>query len=184
MASSPTELAHCAASPLSAQAAGSRWSANLSTDSGAHFHVRPARPADEASLAAYFRSLPREDFRHQPLTDPGEAGVGGMQAVARNDHPDTINFLASDEPSGKIITTAALTATKDRSEAELVLTTPAKWTGEGVSWALLGHLVRFAEAAGIGAITMIDRSGDGQAVRLEREQGFALHPCPERAGLP
>jgi acetyltransferase len=184
MASFQTERIHGAASPLSTPAAEGSWSAHLVTDGGLHFHVRPARPADEADLAAYFRSLPPENFRHRLLIGLCEARPERVQAVAGNDDPDTINFLAIDERSRKIIATAALAATKDRSKAELVLTTPAEWTGEGIGWTLLGHLVRYAEAAGIGTITMIDTSRDGHAVQLEREQGFALQPCPERADRP
>jgi acetyltransferase len=183
MVSTHTELARDAASPLSTQAAEIGWTTQLVTNSGLRFQVRPARPADEQDLAAFFRSLPPEDLRHRFLTGLREVGHDRLQAMVRNDDPHTINFLAIDEPSNMIIATAMLVATKDYSEGEFALSTRPEWKQKGISWTLLGHLVRYAEAAGIARIKSIETSDDARALQLEREQGFAVHLSPEDSSL-
>jgi acetyltransferase len=179
MTSSHTELSRDGASPLSTRAAEVGWSTRLETNSGVSFQVRPARPADEQDLAAFFRSLPPEDLRHRFLTGLREVGHEQLRAMVRNDDPHTINFLAIDEPSGTIIATAMLAASADYSDGEFALATRPEWKQKGISWTLLGHLVRYAEAAGIGTIRSIETSDDGRALQLEREQGFAVHLCSE-----
>ena len=134
MASTHTELARDSASPLSAQAAEIGWSGDLVTKSGTRFHVRPARPGDEADLAALFRSLPPEDLRHRFLTGLREVGGERLKEMVRNDDPHTINFLAIDEPSGTVIATAMLAASKGYSEGECALATRPDSKQQGVSW--------------------------------------------------
>lgn len=183
MASTHTELARDAASPLSTQAAEIGWSADLVTKSGVPFHVRPARPSDEESLAAFFRSLPPEDLRHRFLTGLKEVGHERLKDMVRNDDPHTINFLAVDEPSGTILATAMLAATKDYSEGEFALSTRPEWKQKGISWTLLDHLVRYAQAAGIDMIKSIETSDDAMALQLQREMGFTVHLCAEDSTL-
>lgn len=183
MPSSHTELARDAASPLSTQAAEIGWSANLVTQSGLRFHVRPARPSDEDDLAAFFRHLSPEALRHRFLTGLRDVGQERLKEMVRNDDPHTINFLAIDALSDTIIATAMLVAGKDYAEGEFALSTRPEWEEKGVSWTLLGHLVRYAEAAGIGTIKSVETSDDAKALQLEREMGFKVHLCPEDATL-
>jgi acetyltransferase len=183
MVSTHTDLARDVASPLSTQAAELGWSADLLTNSGLRFHVRPARPSDEENLASFFRGLPKEDLRHRFLAGLREVGHERLKEMVRNDDPHTINFLAIDEPSGTIIATAMLAATEDYSEGEFAVCTRPEWKQKGVSWSLLGHLVNYAEAAGVGTIKSIETSDDVKALQLEREMGFAVHLCPDDSAL-
>lgn len=178
MASTHTELAPDSASPLSTQAAEIGWTADLVTNRGVRFHVRPARPSDEEALALFFRSLPPEDLRHRFLTGLRYVGHDRLKEMVRNDDPHTINFLALDEETGGIVATAMLAASRGYHEGEFALATRPEWKQKGVSWTLLEHLVRYAEAAGIGTLKSIETSDDARALRLEREMGFRVHLCP------
>jgi acetyltransferase len=183
MASTHSELSRDSASPLSAQAAEIGWSADLVTNRGIRFHVRPARPGDEEALGDFFRSLPPEDLRHRFLTGLREVGDERLKAMVRNDDPHTINFLAIDEETGKVMATAMLAATTDYSEGEFAVSTRPEWKQRGVSWTLLEHLVSYAKAAGIKRIESIETSDDARALQLEREMGFRTRLCPEDATL-
>ncbi|MGS1015411.1 N-acetyltransferase family protein [Allosphingosinicella humi] len=183
MAPTHTGIARDAASPLSTQAAEIGWSADLVTNSGIRFHVRPARPSDEDGLGAFFRSLPPEDLRHRFLTGLREVGPARLKEMVRNDDPHAINFLAIDQASGVVIASALLAATEDYSEGEFALSTHPEWQQKGVSWTLLGHLVRYAEAAGISIIKSIETADDAKALQLEREMGFRTYLCPKDATL-
>lgn len=175
----PTELTRDAASPLSTQAAEVGWTADLVTESGTRFHVRPARPADEGALADFFGTLPPEDMRHRFLTGLREVGQDRLQQMVRNDDPHTINFLAFDEATGTLIASAMLSANEDYSEGEFALATRPDAKRKGVSWTLLEHLVGFATATGIGRLISIETSDDARALQLEREMGFRTRLCPD-----
>jgi acetyltransferase len=183
MATTHTELAGDLASPLSTQAAEIGWSANLVTNRGISFHVRPARPSDEEALADFFRSLPPEDLRHRFLSGLREVGPERLKEMVRNDDPHTINFLAIDEETGIVMATAILAASNDYKDGEFAVSTRPEWKQRGVSWTLLEHLVRYAKAAGIGALRSIETSDDARALQLEREMGFRTRLCPEDSTL-
>lgn len=178
-----TEVARDSASPLSAQAAEIGWSADLVTSSGTRFHVRPARPGDEEGLATLFRSLPPEDLRHRFLTGLREVGPARLEEMVRNDDPHAINFLAIDQTSDLIVASALLAASEDYSDGEFALSTRPDWKEKGVSWTLLDHLVRYAEAVGIHTIKSIETSDDSKALQLEREMGFRTRLHPDDATL-
>ncbi len=178
-----TELAQDAASPLSAQAAEVGWSTDLVSREGVPFHVRPARPTDEAALSNHFGSLSPDDLRHRFLTGLRDVGHDRLRAMVRNDDPHSISFLAIDEATDTILATAMLVAGRDYAEAEFALSTRPDCQGKGVSWTLLDHLVRYAEAAGIKRLKSIEASDDVRALQLEREMGFRVHLCPDDATL-
>lgn len=183
MNSTHTELARDSVSPLSAQAAEIGWNADLVTKSGVRFHVRPARPADEEALAELFGTLTPEDLRHRFLTGLRHVGHERLKEMVRNDDPHVISFLAIDEETGKVIATAMLAASEGYREGEFALATRPEWKQKGVSWALLEHLVRYAEGAGIQILKSIETSDDARALQLEREMGFRVHLCPGDATL-
>ncbi len=183
MVSTHTELARDFASPLLAQAAEVGWSKDLVSREGVRFHVRPARPSDESDLANFFRSLSPADLRHRFLTGLREVGHDRLRAMARNDDPHSINFLALDSETGAILASAMVVATQDYAEGEFALATEPGSQGRGVSWTLLSHLVRYAEAAGIKRLKSIETSNDTRALQLEREMGFHVRLCPDDATL-
>lgn len=167
------------ASPLAAEAAEIGWSRDLESRSGVRFQVRPARPGDEGQLASFFRALTPQDLRHRFLTGLATVDPGRLKAMARNDDPHTISFLAFE--GDRLIATAMLAAERDYRTAEFALSTLPDRKGKGVSWTLLAHLIDYARAAGIKRLESIETADDCRALRLEREMGFRTRLHPEDA---
>ena len=53
----------------------------------------------------------------------------------------------------------------------------------GVSWTLLGHVLRYAKAERIGAVEAIECADHDAALRMEQELGFAVESDPDDATL-
>lgn len=84
------------------------WSRNLTTRTGLTFHVRPARPDDEAALAEFFTHVTPEDLRFRFLGGMREVSHDHLVAMTQVDHHRTENFLAFAKDGKSIITTAML----------------------------------------------------------------------------
>ena len=177
------EIARGCEPPFCTQLTEVGWTADLTTNVGYHILVRPARPADEAALADLFRALGPEDLRHRFLSSIREVASEQIQAMARNDDPHSVSFLAFERFTGRLIATAMLVADATFDTAEFALATRPDRRTYGVSWTLLEHLVRYATKAGIRRLTSIETSDDIRAMKLEREMGFTVRACPDDAAL-
>lgn len=60
----------------------------------------------------------------------------------------------------------------DRTRAELAVSVHRDWKGKGVSWTLVQHVLRYAEAEGIAAVESVESTDNHAALALEREMGF------------
>lgn len=177
------ELTQEFATPLYAQAVEVDWTRDVDTNTGFAIHIRPARPGDEDALADLFAKLSPDDLRHRFLTAVRNVSKDVLEAMVRNDNPHGISFLAFERFTGELIAAAQLVAESDYSSAEFAVATRPDRKAHGVSWALLDHLVRYAEAAGIGRVTSLETSDDDKALKLEREMGFTVRACPDDATL-
>ena len=175
-------LAPAPASRLVIRPAPVAWAANLVTRSGAHIHVRPVVPEDEALLAEMFRHVSLEDLRFRFLTSLRQVDHDHLALMTQVDYRRTISFVAT-APDGSAIAVAMLAADADRSRAEVALSTRADWKGKGVSYTLLEHVVRYATAEGIGTIEAIESADHGEAIQLERELGFVASRSQEDSAL-
>jgi len=154
------------------------WSQHLTTRTGFRFHVRPARPADEGTLAEFFTHVTHDDLRFRFLTGLNEVGHDRIAAMAMVDHKQTENFLAFDEHGSTMIATAMLACDPALDHGEVAITIRKDFKHRGVSWELLAHIARFAEAKGVKTLESIESQENHAAIELEREMGFTAEPYP------
>ena len=151
------------------------WTADLTTRGGVTMHVRPVLPDDEDALADFFHHVTTDDLRFRFLTGLRDVGRDRLVAMTQIDYWRTMHFLAF-APDGTAIASALLACDPDRERAELAVSVRSDFKGKGVSWTLVEHVVRYAEAEGIGAIESVESSENRAALTLEREAGF--RPVP------
>ncbi len=154
------------------------WCARLTTRSGLAFDVRPVLPDDEAALAEFFSHVSPEDLRFRFLTTLHEVGAERLAVMTQIDYRRTMNFIALAEDGAAIIATAMLVADPGFARAEVAISTRSDRKGQGVSWSLLEHVIRYARAEGIGSIESIESRANAQAIGLEREMGFVVEDYP------
>ena len=154
------------------------WSTDLATRDGYVFHVRPASPADEPKLAAFFEHVDKEDLRFRFLSAIHKVGHDQLRALVTVDHDHTENFLAFDPATDRIIATAMLAANESLTRAEVAVAIRADFKRRGISWTLLDHVAAFARAKGIATLESIESRDNHQAIELERERGWIASACP------
>lgn len=154
------------------------WSQFLTTRTGFRFHVRPAHPADEETLSGFFTHVSRDDLRFRFLTGLNEVGHDRIAALAGVDHKQTENFLAFGENGSPMIATGMLACDPAMDRGEVAITIRDDYKRKGVSWELLAHIARYAEAKGVKTLESIESRENHAAIELEREMGFTAEPYP------
>ena len=159
------------------------WSGYLTTRSGLRFYVTPARPGDGAALESFFNHVSAKDLYYRFLTGIRKIDKSRIEAMTREDDPLSIDFLALDEENGKVLATAMLAADEAFDTAEFAMCTRGEAKHKGLSWTLLDHVARYAEAMGMRKIQSIESWEDKAALTLEREMGFTVRTDPDDATL-
>lgn len=151
----------------------------LTTHSGFTFHVRPARPDDEAALHTFFEQVTPEDLRFRFLTSVKEVGHDRLVEMTEFDHRQNESFLAFEHDGGPIIGTAMLACDDGLEVGEVAVSISRDYKGRGIGWELLGHLTRHAAAKGVKRLQSIEDRANVSAIRLEGEMGFTSRPYPD-----
>ncbi|CAN5380062.1 GNAT family N-acetyltransferase [soil metagenome] len=151
---------------------------HLTTRTGFRFHVRPVRPADEGTIAEFFTHVTRDDLRFRYLTGLHEVGHARIAALANVDHKSTENFLAFTEDGGEMIATAMLACDAALDKGEVAIVIRNDYKEKGISWELLAHIARFAEAKGVKTLQSIESRSNHAAIGLERDMGFTASEYP------
>jgi len=160
-----------------------QWSGELVTRTGFRFLARPAVPADEEALGEFFAVVSPDDLRFRFLSSVRNLPPGQLIAMTDFDHRTTENFLAFDDDRSVIIATAMLAADTGLETAEVALAIRPDFKQLGVSWTLLEHVARFAQAKGVKTLESIESRDNHEAIELEREMGFETLACPDDPAL-
>ena len=155
----------------------------LSTRTGLRLHVRPARPADEAGLAAFFTHVTPEDLRFRFLTTVKEVGHDRLAAMTDVDHRQTETFIAFADDGKTIIATGMLACDAALEKGEVAISIRGEDKHKGVGWELLKHICRFAESKGVKTVESLEDRQNHEAIEIEREQGFEVEECPDDVRL-
>ena len=165
-------------SPEVPEADRTRWSGDLTSRTGYHFHVRPINPTDEADLGCFFTHVTPDDLRFRFLSAVRIVPHQQLVVLSTMDHRRTENFLAIDPATGVIIASAMIAADAALVTAEVAIAIRADFKHRGVSWTLLDHAARYAKDRGFKSLESIESRDNHNAIDLEREMGFKMLPCP------
>lgn len=152
---------------------------SLTTRTGFRFHVRPARPEDEAGLAEFFTHVTPEDLRFRFLSTVREVGHDRLAAMLQVDHRQAETFIAFSEDGKAIIATGMLACDAALDRGEVAISVRSEHKHKGVGWELLRHVSKFAEAKGVKVLESLEDRQNHEAIEIEREQGFEVDECPD-----
>lgn len=169
-------LSEGVAAPLAIRPYPSRWEAHVVSRGGVSLTIRPVRTTDEAAVADLFRHVSDEDLYFRFLTALRQVPPRLITEMVDIDYDRRMHFLAF--AGEQLIGSALLAGDDDHARAELALAVREGWKGKGVSWALVRHALRYAEAEGYRQIESIESAANAAALRLEREVGFVTETLP------
>ncbi|RIA46373.1 acetyltransferase [Hephaestia caeni] len=154
----------------------------LTTGTGLHLRIRPAGPADEGLLEAFFENVTHEDLRFRFLSSVQHVGHDQIAAMLRSDHDRTSTFLAFDE-NGLPVGIATLAADAQGETAEVAVSVHRDRKAQGIGWSLLRHAAQIARTRGILRLQSIESRDNHAAIEVERELGFTARAYPGDATL-
>lgn len=154
----------------------------ITTRTGFHFEVRPARPDDEPTLAEFFTHVTPDDLRFRFLGGVKEVSHERLVAMTRSDDPQTHNFLAF-STDGILIAVAMLASDAADRNGEVAICIRSDRKHLGVGWELLGYIAHYAEELGLDAIESIESRENRAAIDVERNMGFTVATDPDDATL-
>jgi N-acetylglutamate synthase-like GNAT family acetyltransferase len=159
------------------------WTQDITTRGGLDVHIRPAEADDEEALGAFFSGVTPEDMRFRFLTGLRTLSHDCLESMVNVDHRQTENFLAFSKGKPEIIATAMLACTADMEKGEVAIAILPAYKQKGLSWELLTHVARFAEAKGVTTLESVESRDHHAAIELEREMGFIATSYPGDATL-
>lgn len=159
------------------------WSAEVTTQGGVKILITPARPDDKEALRRFFEGVARRDIYFRFLSGIRKVSEDRLMEMVDDSNDRTIDFLAFDPRTGEIMASAMLGADDAFECAEFAVCTREDAKGQGISWVLLDHAVRYAKAAGVKKLTSLESADQHDAVKLEREMGFKIKSSHDHPGM-
>jgi L-amino acid N-acyltransferase YncA len=154
------------------------WNKQLITRSGCLFDVRPAHADDADKLSALLAHATPEDRAFRVHT-----GHGSDIMISTVDHHPNKTFLALVDQGEEAIAAATLDCDMAREHGNVSLVIRSDFKHDGVSWELLSHVVRYAEAIGVKSLECVESPDNRAAIALEHDIGFIQQDHPEKSAL-
>ncbi|MGV2130773.1 GNAT family N-acetyltransferase [Agrobacterium vitis] len=99
------------------------------------------------------------------------------------DHRRTENYLAFVDDGKTLVASTMLACDDTGHQAEVAIAVHGEYKHQGVAWESLRYAAQEAKRKGVKVLQSIESREHHDAVRLEREQGFAAKPYPDDATL-
>jgi acetyltransferase len=156
-----------------------QWEAWAGTDNGYRIFIRPILPADEHLYGAFVEKLSPEDIRFRFLTPRKEFSHKFIARFTQIDYARAMAFVALDKERKELLGVARLAADPDYTKGEYAIIVRSDLKGTGIGWALMRHLIRYAEKEGLRALVGDVLASNLPMLEMCRALGFEVSPDPE-----
>ncbi|PDQ23054.1 GNAT family N-acetyltransferase [Mesorhizobium sanjuanii] len=160
----------------------SGWTRNFAAG-GAHYQIRPIKPADIALYPEFLARISPDDLRLRFLSPRKSFSDQMLKRLTQLDYDRNMAFVALETSTGALAGVGRLSCDPDRAIAEYALLVRTDLQGQGLGWELLRQIVDYAKADGIGRIEGIVLSENTKMLTMCREFGFSLAHHPSEPGL-
>ena len=160
-----------------------QWERWIGTDNGFRVFIRPIRPEDEHLYGAFVAKLSREDIRFRFLTPRKEFSHKFVARFTQIDYARAMAFVALDKEQKELLGVARLAADPDYVTGEYAVIVRSDLKGTGIGWALMRHLIRYAEKEGLRELMGAVLAGNQRMLEMCRSLGFEISIDPEDASI-
>ncbi len=146
---------------------------------GLDLTIRPIRPEDADLYPRYLERTDPEDMRMRFLVPMRALSKNSLVRLTQLDYDRDIAFVALERASGDLAGIARYAADPDRNQAEFAILIRSDLKGRGIGRALMGQLIGYAKAEGIGELYgHVLRENDAM-FDFCRKHGFTLRDVPD-----
>jgi acetyltransferase len=156
-----------------------QWETWVPTDNGYRIFIRPIRPADEHLYGAFVAKLSPEDIRFRFLTPRKEFAHKFIARFTQIDYARAMAFVALDKEQKELLGVARLATDPDYSMGEYAIIVRSDLKGTGIGWALMRHLIAYAEKEGLRELAGDVLASNQPMLEMCRALGFQTSPDPE-----
>ncbi|MCZ8546243.1 bifunctional acetate--CoA ligase family protein/GNAT family N-acetyltransferase [Mesorhizobium qingshengii] len=158
------------------------WTRDFSAG-GAHYHIRPIKPADVELYPEFLAKISPDDLRLRFLSPRKSFSDQMLKRLTQLDYDRNMAFVALETGTGALAGISRLSCDPDHVSAEYALLVRTDLQGHGLGWELLRQIVDYAKADGIGRIEGIVLSENARMLAMCREFGFSIGYLPDEPGL-
>ena len=120
-----------------------------------------------------------EDIRFRFLTPRKEFSHKFIARFTQIDYSRAMAFIALDKEQKELLGVARLAADPDYIKAEYAVIVRSDLKGTGIGWALMRHLIRYAEKEGLRELVGDVLASNQRMIEMCRTLGFEISPDPE-----
>ncbi len=160
-----------------------QWESWAATDNGYRIFIRPIRPADEHLYGEFVDKLSREDIRFRFLAPRKEFSHKFIARFTQIDYARAMAFVALDKDREKLLGIARLAADPDYIKGEYAIIVRSDLKGTGIGWALMRHLIGYAEKEGLRELVGDVLANNQRMLNMCRALGFEIAVDPEDASI-
>jgi acetyltransferase len=180
----PRDLALAGPNPrLAIRPYPNQWEDVVETAEGLRLVIRPIRPTDEAMLASFQTKLSPDDIRFRFLAPRKEFSHKTNARFTQIDYARAMAFVALSQDKEELLGVARLEADPDYNRAEYAVIVRSDLKGRGLGWALMNHLIQYAESEGLRDLHGDVLAANARMLHMCRELGFDIAADPEDPGL-
>ncbi len=155
-----------------------QWETATVTAEGRSLLIRPIKPTDEPLLAAFQAKLLPEDIRFRFLAPRKEFSHKTNARFTQIDYARAMAFVALSDDQQELLGVARLEADPDYTRAEYAVIVRSDLKGQGLGWALMRQLIRYAEFEGLRELDGDVLAANERMLKMCRELGFEISADP------
>jgi acetyltransferase len=156
-----------------------QWERWIGTDNGFRVFVRPIKPSDEHLYGTFVGKLSPEDIRFRFLTPRKEFSHKFIARFTQIDYARAMAFVALDKEQKELLGVARLAADPDYVKGEYAIIVRSDFKGTGIGWALMRHLIHYAEREGLRELVGDVLASNQRMLEMCRALGFEIAADPE-----
>lgn len=159
------------------------WERTETVSNGRTVLIRPIRPSDDLLCGDFLRSITPADLRlrfFSPRTDFSHKFIARFTQI---DYAREMAFVAIDPDTGAMLGGSRLVADPDYVAGEYAVMVRSALKGQGIGWALMQQLIRYAKAEGLQQLNGSVLWENTQMLSMCRNLGFEMRSDPDDAAL-
>ncbi len=160
-----------------------QWEKWAATDNGYRVFIRPIRPADEHLYGEFFAKLSPEDIRFRFLAPRKEFSHKFFARFTQIDYARAMAFVALNKEQNELLGVARLAADPDYVRGEYAIIVRSDLKGTGIGWALMRHLISYAEKEGLRELVGDVLANNQRMLGMCRTLGFEIAVDPEDSSI-
>ncbi|MBO6755145.1 MAG: bifunctional acetate--CoA ligase family protein/GNAT family N-acetyltransferase [Roseibium sp.] len=159
------------------------WEQALSLKNGDRVFVRPVKPEDEELFRAFFQAVSPADLRLRFFAPVQDFNHRFLARLTQLDYARAMAFAALDPGSGNLVGVVRLHADPDHLTGEYAVMVRSDLKGQGLGWALMKLIIRYAKADGIQTIKGEVLKENTSMLGMCKALGFSVQTSPDDPGI-